>query len=128
VVGLYIYNKEVVTYTRNLKPSGRGELEITDLNKIYLNEGKLDVELMGRGIAWLDTGTPQALLDASTFIGAIEKRQGLKVACIEEAAYMMNYISAEELGNLIDELPKSDYRTYLEKVRNDEVLHARYQK
>ncbi len=128
VVGLYIYNKEVVTYTRNLKPSGRGELEITDLNKLYLNEGKLDVELMGRGIAWLDTGTPQALLDASTFIGAIEKRQGLKVACIEEAAYMMNYISAEELGNLIDELPKSDYRTYLEKVLNDEVLHARYQK
>jgi len=128
VVGLYIYNNEVVKYTRSLKPSARGELEITDLNKLYLQDGKLDVELMGRGIAWLDTGTPQALLDASTFIGAIEKRQGLKVACIEEAAYMMNYIDAEGLESIINKLPNSDYKTYLEKVFKDDILHARYQK
>ena len=83
VVGLYVYNNSVVDYVKELKPSARGELEITDLNKIYLKENKLRVEIIGRGIAWLDTGTPQALLDVSTFIGAIEKRQGLKVACIE---------------------------------------------
>jgi glucose-1-phosphate thymidylyltransferase len=128
VVGLYIYNNEVCTYTKRLQPSGRGELEITDLNKLYLSDVKLDVELMGRGIAWLDTGTPQALLDASTFIGAIEKRQGLKVACIEEAAYMMNFISAGQLELLTQKLPSSDYKSYLEKVMKDEVLHARYQK
>jgi glucose-1-phosphate thymidylyltransferase len=127
-VGLYIYNNQVVQYTGELKPSGRGELEITDLNKLYLAEDKLDVELMGRGIAWLDTGTPQALLDASTFIGAIEKRQGLKVACIEEAAYMMNYISAVELKTMIGSLPDSDYKSYLDKVLKDELLHSRYQK
>jgi glucose-1-phosphate thymidylyltransferase len=128
VVGLYIYNNEVVKYTRKLKPSGRGELEITDLNKLYLRDDKLEVELMGRGIAWLDTGTPQALLDASTFIGAIEKRQGLKVACIEEAAYMMNFISASQLKTLIQKFPGSDYKSYLEKVMKDEVLYTRYQK
>ncbi len=128
VVGLYIYNHEVVQYTRQLKPSARGELEITDLNKAYLASSKLDVELMGRGIAWLDTGTPQALLDASTFIGALEKRQGLKVACIEEAAYMMNFIDTAQLSRIVTSLPQSDYRSYLEKVLKDDLLHHKYQK
>jgi len=128
VVGLYIYNNVVVDYVKELKPSARGELEITDLNKIYLKENKLRVEIIGRGIAWLDTGTPQALLDVSTFIGAIEKRQGLKVACIEEAAYMMNYIDLEKLNAIIDKLPDSDYRYYLNKVAGNELTYKYYQK
>ncbi len=127
VVGLYIYNNEVVQYARKLKPSARGELEITDLNKLYLADNKLDVKLMGRGIAWLDTGTPQALLDASTFIGALEKRQGLKVGCIEEAAYMMNYITKKELQALISTIPSSEYRTYLEQIEKNEIVHLSYQ-
>jgi len=128
VVGLYVYNNSVVDYVKELKPSARGELEITDLNKIYLKENKLRVEIIGRGIAWLDTGTPQALLDVSTFIGAIEKRQGLKVACIEEAAYMMNYIDLEKLNAIIDKLPDSDYRYYLNKVAGNELTYKYYQK
>jgi len=128
VVGLYVYNNSVVDYVKELKPSARGELEITDLNKIYLKENKLKVEIIGRGIAWLDTGTPQALLDVSTFIGAIEKRQGLKVACIEEAAYMMNYIDLEKLNAIIDKLPDSDYRYYLNKVAGNELTYKYYQK
>ena len=128
VVGLYVYNNSVVDYVKELKPSARGELEITDLNKIYLKENRLKVEIIGRGIAWLDTGTPQALLDVSTFIGAIEKRQGLKVACIEEAAYMMNYIDLEKLNAIIDKLPDSDYRYYLNKVAGNELTYKYYQK
>ena len=128
VVGLYVYNNSVVDYVKELKPSARGELEITDLNKIYLKENKLKVEIIGRGIAWLDTGTPQALLDVSTFIGAIEKRQGLKVACIEEVAYMMNYIDLEKLNAIIDKLPDSDYRYYLNKVAGNELTYKYYQK
>ena len=128
VVGLYVYNNVVVDYVKELKPSARGELEITDLNKIYLKENKLRVEIIGRGIAWLDTGTPQALLDVSTFIGAIEKRQGLKVACIEEVAYMMNYIDLEKLNSIIDKLPDSDYRYYLNKVAGNELTYKYYQK
>ena len=128
VVGLYVYNNSVVDYVKELKPSARGELEITDLNKIYLKENKLRVEIIGRGIAWLDTGTPQALLDVSTFIGAIEKRQGLKVACIEEVAYMMNYIDLEKLNAIIDKLPDSDYRYYLNKVAGNELTYKYYQK
>ena len=128
VVGLYVYNNSVVDYVKELKPSARGELEITDLNKIYLKENRLKVEIIGRGIAWLDTGTPQALLDVSTFIGAIEKRQGLKVACIEEVAYMMNYIDLEKLNAIIDKLPDSDYRYYLNKVAGNELTYKYYQK
>jgi len=122
VVGLYIYNNVVVDYVKELKPSARGELEITDLNKIYLKENKLRVEIIGRGIAWLDTGTPQALLDVSTFIGAIEKRQGLKVACIEEVAYMMNYIDEFHFDDLIKHIPDSDYKYYLDRILKDKKL------
>jgi glucose-1-phosphate thymidylyltransferase len=128
VVGLYVYNNVVVDYVEELKPSARGELEITDLNKIYLKENKLKVEIIGRGIAWLDTGTPQALLDVSTFIGAIEKRQGLKVACIEEVAYMMNYITNEELENIIKNIPSSEYKTYLESILTSTELITLYNK
>jgi glucose-1-phosphate thymidylyltransferase len=116
VVGLYIYDNEVIEIAKNLKPSARGELEITDLNKEYLKRNRLKVELFGRGIAWLDTGTPQTLLEASTFIGAIEHRQDLKIACLEEIAYLMNYISREELHNLILNMPLCSYRSYLEKI------------
>ena len=122
VVGLYIYNNVVVDYVKELKPSARGELEITDLNKIYLKENKLRVEIIGRGIAWLDTGTPQSLLDVSTFIGAIEKRQGLKVACIEEVAYMMNYIDEFHFDDLIKHIPDSDYKYYLDRILKDKKL------
>ena len=122
VVGLYIYNNVVVDYVKELKPSARGELEITDLNKIYLKENKLRVEIIGRGIAWLDTGTPQSLLDVSTFIGAIEKRQGLKVACIEEVAYMMNYNDEFHFDDLIKHIPDSDYKYYLDRILKDKKL------
>jgi len=127
VVGLYIYDNSVVEKAKNLKPSARGELEITDLNRVYLDQEQLDVELFGRGIAWLDTGTPQALLDASTFIGAIEKRQGLKVACLEEVAYMMKYIDQDQLGDVIKALPNSDYRSYLESIYANQSLIKKYQ-
>ncbi len=127
VVGLYVYNNEVIRIAERLGPSARGGLEITDLNKVYLQRGDLDVEIMGRGIAWLDTGTPQALLDVSMFIGAIEKRQGLKVGCVEEAAYMMNFISREQFSGLIKSLPVSDYRNYLETIEKNELIHTSYQ-
>lgn len=113
VPGLYFYDNRVVEIARNLKPSARGELEITDVNMEYLKEGKLSVQLIGRGTAWLDTGTPESLLDAASFIAAIEKRQGLKVSCIEEIAYRMGYINKEQLEQAIEKLPKSTYRDYL---------------
>lgn len=128
VVGLYVYNNEVCEIAEELEPSARGELEITDLNRVYLLRDDLDVEIMGRGIAWLDTGTPQALLDVSTFIGAIEKRQGLKVGCVEEAAYMMNYIGKEEFADLIASLPQCDYRSYLETILASPELVSQYNK
>ena len=128
VVGLYVYNNEVIQIAENLEPSTRGELEITDVNKEYLKRGKLSVKLFGRGVAWLDTGTPRALLDASSFIGAIEDRQGLKVACIEEVAYMMNYISREQFKIVIDNIPKSSYKNYLMKIYKDVKLYKEYQK
>ncbi len=126
VVGLYVYDNKVVEIANKLKPSARGELEITDLNKVYLQRGNLDVKIVGRGIAWLDTGTPQSMLDVSLFIGAIEKRQGLKVGCIEEVAYMMNYIGKEEFGRLIDSLPQCDYRSYLETILASPELLSQY--
>lgn len=116
VPGLYVYNNDVVEISKNLKPSARGELEITDVNTTYLKAGKLRVEKIGRGVAWLDTGTPEALLQASNFFGAIEDRQGLKVACIEEIAYYKNFITLEQLETLIGNMPNCMYRDYLIKV------------
>ena len=113
VVGLYFYPNDVVKKAKTIKPSARGELEITDLNKLYLEEGRLKVELMGRGFAWLDTGTHESLLDASAFIQTIENRQGLKVACIEEIAYEMGYITKEEVLELAKPLSKNQYGQYL---------------
>jgi glucose-1-phosphate thymidylyltransferase len=116
VPGLYIYNSKVVSISKNLKPSARGELEITDVNRTYLERGELYVEKIGRGIAWLDTGTPEALLQASNFFGVIEDRQGLKVACLEEIAFNKGFINKEEFKELINSIPKSLYRDYLEKI------------
>lgn len=116
VPGLYIFNNEVINISKNLKPSARGELEITDVNKEYLKRKNLKVEKIGRGIAWLDTGTPEALLQASNFFGVIEDRQGLKVACIEEIAYHKGFISKDQFIDLVNSIPKSLYRNYLEKI------------
>lgn len=119
VPGLYIYDNKVVNIAKNLKPSARGELEITDINKTYLELGELNVEKIGRGVAWLDTGTPEALLKASQFFGVIEDRQGLKVACIEEIAYQKGFITKEQFANLISTIPQSLYRDYLEKILDE---------
>ncbi|MDD3008325.1 MAG: glucose-1-phosphate thymidylyltransferase RfbA [Arcobacter sp.] len=113
VVGLYFYPSDVVKKAKNVKPSERGELEITTLNQDYLNENRLKVELMGRGYAWLDTGTHESLLEASSFIQTIENRQSLKVACLEEIAYEMGYITKEKLLELADPLKKNQYGQYL---------------
>ncbi len=118
VVGLYFYPNDVVKKAKNVKPSNRGELEITTLNQAYLNESRLKVELMGRGYAWLDTGTHESLLEASSFIQTIENRQSLKVACLEEIAYEMGYISKEKLLELAEPLKKNQYGQYLIKRAN----------
>ncbi|VAX22573.1 Glucose-1-phosphate thymidylyltransferase [hydrothermal vent metagenome] len=119
VPGIYIYDNNVVEISKNLNPSARGELEITDVNNVYLEKGELSVQMIGRGVAWLDTGTPASLLQASNFFGVIEERQGLKVACIEEIAYKKNFINTEQLENIIKEMPNSLYRDYLLQVLND---------
>ena len=116
VTGLYFYSNDVVEKAKGLKPSARGELEITDLNKLYLNEGRLSVELLGRGMAWLDTGTHDSLLEASNFISTIQNRQGLQVACLEEIAYRKGYISREKLLELAEPLKKNLYGQYLIKI------------
>lgn len=116
VPGLYFYDNQVAAIAKSLKPSARGELEITDVSKIYLKNSSLKVELLGRGIAWLDTGTPDSLLDATTFVATIERRQGLKIACIEEVAYRMGFIDAGQLEKLIRTMPNSSYRDYLVKI------------
>ncbi len=121
VTGLYYYDNRVVDFAKEVKPSPRGELEITDLNNMYLQDGSLKVELMGRGSAWLDTGTLDSLLDAANFVAAIEKRQGLKICCPEEVAFRMGYINAEQLERLAAPLVKSGYGTYLIKVIKDRV-------
>lgn len=119
VPGLYIYDNQVVDISKNLKPSARGELEITDVNKVYLNLKQLNVQIIGRGVAWLDTGTPEALLKASQFFGVIEERQGLKVACIEEIAYKKGFIDIDGFKQLINNIPNSLYKEYLLKVIDD---------
>ncbi len=119
VPGLYVYNNDVVEISKNLKPSPRGELEITDVNIEYMKRGQLRVEKIGRGVAWLDTGTPESLLQASNFFGTIEDRQGLKVACIEEIAYYMDFINEKQFKDVIYKMPKCNYRAYLEQVLNN---------
>ncbi|GBD89266.1 glucose-1-phosphate thymidylyltransferase 1 [bacterium BMS3Abin03] len=119
VPGLYIFDNRVVEISKNLKPSARGELEITDVNKEYLQMGELHVEKIGRGVAWLDTGTPEALLQASNFFGVIEDRQGLKVACLEEIAYYKHFVDKDQLKVLVDSIPNSLYKEYLERILNE---------
>jgi glucose-1-phosphate thymidylyltransferase len=120
VTGLYFYGNDVVKKAKGLKPSKRGELEITDLNRLYLEENRLQVKLMGRGMAWLDTGTHESLLQASVFIQTIEERQGLKIACIEEIAYKNEFISKDQLLELAKPLSKNQYGEYLVRVANED--------
>jgi len=119
VPGLYLYDNKVVDICRNLKPSARGELEITDVNVEYMRRNELYVQMLGRGMAWLDTGTHESLMDATNYVAAIEHRQGLKVACLEEIAFNMGFLDADGLRERAGRLPKCDYRAYLELVLNE---------
>jgi len=121
VTGLYFYSNDVVAKAKGLKPSPRGELEITDLNRLYLDEGRLNMKLLGRGFAWLDTGTHESLMQASTFISTIEQRQGLKVSCIEEIAFNKGYINKNQLLALAEPLKKNQYGEYLIKLANGQI-------
>ncbi len=122
VTGLYVFDSKVVDCARSLKPSPRGELEITDLNMIYLNKGELDVELLGRGVAWLDTGTHDSLLSSSMFVQTIEQRQGQKIACLEEIAFVKNFITREKFEKLAASYPKSSYGNYLRNLLRFEQI------
>ncbi|MBN2893745.1 MAG: glucose-1-phosphate thymidylyltransferase RfbA [Bacteroidales bacterium] len=119
VTGLYFYSNDVVKKAKNLQPSARGELEITDLNRLFLEENRLKVKLLGRGMAWLDTGTHESLLDASNYIATIEKRQGLKIACLEEISFRKGYITKNQLLKLADSLKNNQYGEYLFKIANE---------
>lgn len=119
ITGLYLYDNEVVKISKQLKPSKRGELEITDVNRAYLERGNLKVVKLGRGIAWLDTGTHESMLDAGEFIATIEKRQGLKIACIEEIAYRQRFINRQQMERVIGEMGNNEYRRYLEDIMNE---------
>jgi glucose-1-phosphate thymidylyltransferase len=123
VTGLYFYDNSVVSKAKSLKPSPRGELEITDLNRLYLKEGTLEVKLMGRGMAWLDTGTYESLLQAANFIATLEQRQGLKASCIEEIAYKRGFISRDQLLEIAEPFKKSQYGQYLIRIANEENLY-----
>ncbi len=122
VTGLYFYDTQVCDIAASVRPSARGELEITDVNRAYLEMGQLQVELMGRGVAWLDTGTHEAMLDAGQFIATLEKRQGLKVACPEEVAFRKRYINAEQLARLAEPMKKNSYGQYLLRLLNETVF------
>lgn len=123
VTGLYFYDNNVVSMAKSLKPSARGELEITDLNRLYLEKDKLNVEIMGRGYAWLDTGTHDSLLEASQFIATLEKRQGLKVSCPEEISYRRGWISASQLEKLAAPLSKNTYGQYLQRILKEKIIN-----
>ena len=116
VTGLYFYDNKVVEYAKNLKPSARGELEITDLNRIYLENGKLNAEILGRGFAWLDTGTHHSLLQASQYVQTIEENQGIKIACLEEVAYRMGFVTKEQLSEYISKYKDNEYYNYVKGI------------
>ena len=122
VTGLYFYDNHVVSIAKSLKPSARGELEITDVNKAYMESGNLEVVVLGRGMAWLDTGTHESLMDASLYIQAIEKRQGLMVACPEEIAYRSGYITAEQVQQIGQSMPNNGYGSYLLQLLREKVF------
>ena len=122
VTGLYIYDNKVVEYAKNLKPSQRGELEITDLNNIYLQNGNLEVQLLGRGFAWLDTGTHHSLLQASQFVQTVEENQGIKIACLEEVAFRMGFVTKETLSKSIEKYKNNDYFNYVKEILNTTEL------
>jgi len=123
VTGLYFYDNTVVSKAKSLKPSSRGELEITDLNRLYLEEGTLEIKLMGRGMAWLDTGTYESLLQAANFIATLEQRQGLKASCIEEIAYKRGFITKDQLLQLVVPIKNSQYGKYLLRIANEEIYN-----